>query len=223
MTSRRSSSATSTLGLAAWPTSCSRSNRLRNSSEVNRRRTSSTSQSPITQSSGVDGQRDVGHDLGELLVERQALGARLDVLLLLALQLIGVGQEPLHGAELVDQLRRGLVPHPGNAGDVVAGVALQRDEVEVLGGRDAEPLVDRGFVVADDVADALAVEHHRVRPGHQLEEVPVGRDDRGVDPLLGGPRWPGCRWRRRPRCRRRSAAWGSSALPRPPGSTPAAA
>ena len=83
---------------------------------MNRRRTSSASQSPITQSSGVDGQRDVGDDLRELLVERQALGARLDVLLLLALELIGVGEELLDRAELVDSFAAVLSPTPGTPG-----------------------------------------------------------------------------------------------------------
>ena len=50
--SRRSSSATSTAGFALRPTSSRRSNSVRNSSEVNRRRTASTSHSPMTASSG---------------------------------------------------------------------------------------------------------------------------------------------------------------------------
>ena len=126
---------------------------------------------------------DVGHDPGELLVQGEPVHRRGEVLLELALQLVDAGHELLDRAELVHQLGGRLVPHARHARDVVAGVALQGHEVEVLAGRDPEPLGHGGLVVADDVADPLAVEHHGDPGPHELEEVPVGRDDRGVDPL----------------------------------------
>lgn len=52
-TCRRSSSVTSTLGFTSFASSIRRSKRLRNSRDVNSRRTSSTSHSPITASSGT--------------------------------------------------------------------------------------------------------------------------------------------------------------------------
>ena len=93
----------------------------------------------------------------------------------------------LHRTVLLDQLRRGLLPHPRDARDVVRRIALQGHVVQVLLRRETEPLLHRVDVVADDVGDALGVEHHRDARPHQLEEVPVGRHDHRIQALLARP------------------------------------
>ncbi len=97
-----------------------------------------------------------------------------------------MGEQLLDRAVLLDQLRGGLLPHAGHARDVVGRVALQRDVLQVLGRRHAEPLLDPRLVVQDDVGDPSAVEHHLDPGTDELEEVAVRRHDHGVHPLLGG-------------------------------------
>ena len=94
-------------------------------------------------------------------------------------------EQLLDGAELLDELGRGLVPHARHAGDVVGRVALQGHVLEVLRRRDAEPLLDRRLVHEGDVGDPAAVEQDPDAGTDELEEVPVGRDDRRLDPSLG--------------------------------------
>ena len=84
-----------------------------------------------------------------------------------------------------------LSPTPGTPGMLSLVSPFSATKSRYWTGRDAEPLGHRGFVVADDVADAFAVEHHRDQRAHQLEEVAVGGDDRGVDPLFGRPHGQG--------------------------------
>ena len=65
---------------------------------------------------------------------------------------------------VLDELGRGLLPHAGDARDVVGGVALQRDEVEVLRRRHPVLRLDRGGVHPVDLGDAAPVEQHADRP-----------------------------------------------------------
>ena len=44
-------------------------------------------------------------------------------------KLVGMGDDLLDIAVFIDQLRRGLVAHTGNAGQVVRALALERHEV----------------------------------------------------------------------------------------------
>ena len=137
----------------------------------------------------IEGQ--IGHDPGEVLVEGESLTGRLDVLFQLPLQLVRSCQQLLHGSELLNELGRGLVPDAGHARDVVRRVTLERDELQVLRRRQAEPVLDRGLVEQDDVGDPAAVEQDPHARSDQLEEVSVGCDDRRVDPLLGRPQREG--------------------------------
>ncbi len=82
---------------------------------------------------GVEVEVEIGDDARELLVEREPIAGGRDVLSLLALQLVDPRDERLDRAELMHELGGGLVADPRHARDVVGGVALQRDEVQVLG------------------------------------------------------------------------------------------
>ena len=135
---------------------------------------------------GADVQRQVGDDPRQLLVQGQLRRRRQHVVLQLPAQLVRVLEQRLDRAVLLDQLRGGLLPHPGNTGDVVRRVALQRHVLEVLRRRHAEPLLHPGLVVQDDVGDPAAVEHHLDARAHELEEVTVRRHDHRVHTLLGG-------------------------------------
>ena len=57
--------------------------------------------------------------------------------------------EPVDGAELGEELDRGLLPHAGDAGDVVDRVAHERQHVRDLRGVDPPALAYLGRVVAD--------------------------------------------------------------------------
>ena len=130
--------------------------------------------------------------------------AAIDVVLQLAPQLVGVREQLLYRAVLLDELRRGLLPHARDARDVVGRVALERHVLEVLRRRNAEPLLDGRLVVQDDVGDPAPVEHH-VDPGtDELEEVAVRGHDHGVDPATPRRARRACRSRRRPRGRPRA-------------------
>ena len=134
----------------------------------------------------LDVEGHVRDDARQLLVQGQAVQGRRHVLLQLPLQVLDVGHQLLDGAVLRDELRGRLVAHAGHAGDVVRGVALERHEVQIGGGRDPVALQHRGLVVDHDVADALAVEHDPDPGPHELEEVAVRGHDGGLDAPLGG-------------------------------------
>ena len=91
---------------------------------------------------------------------------------------VDVGEDAVEAAVLVDQLGRRLLPHPGHAGQVVAGVAAQRGVLRVERRRDPGLLLDAGLVVERVVADpAPVVEHLHVRIGDELVAVAVAGDD----------------------------------------------
>ena len=94
-------------------------------------------------------------------------------------ELAGVRDDVLERAVLRDQLAGGLVPDPGNAGDVVRRVALQADEVRHLVGADAVPELDPLGRVDVDVRDSSRRHHQRDVLAAELERVPVGGDDAG--------------------------------------------
>ena len=131
---------------------------------------------------GLDVERDVGDDPREVLVEDQAIARGLDVLLEPTLQLVGVGQEVLDRPVLLDQLGGGLLADARDARDVVRGVALERHVLEVPGRRQAVAILDPRLVDPGDVGDPAAVEEHLDPRPDELEEVPVGGDDRRLDP-----------------------------------------
>ena len=115
---------------------------------------------------------DVALHRGQLLGHAGVLGVLEEVLLALgAGDLIDGPQHLLQGAELLQQRRGGLVADPGNARDVVGGVALEAVEVgDQLGG---DPVaVDHRLAVIDlRLGDAAAGGHdlHQARLVDELE------------------------------------------------------
>jgi len=93
----------------------------------------------------------------------------------LGLDLFGVLECGLEGAELLDERDGGLLAHSLNPGDVVGGVAHQAEDVADLLGRDAEAL-DDGLAVNDLVVAAADVEEFDV-VADELHEVLVAGDD----------------------------------------------
>ena len=98
--------------------------------------------------------------------------------------LTDVSEDAIEAAVLVQQLGRGLLPHPGHAFQVVTGVAAQRRVLGVERRRDTRLLLDAGLVVERVVADAaLVVEHLHVWIVDELVAVAVAGDDHHVVPL----------------------------------------
>ena len=112
---------------------------------------------------GVHVQLQVAIDGGQALRQQRLCGVGLDLLPLLALELVDAGDQRLHRPELGEQLLGGLLSHSGNAGDVVGAVAGEPEQVDhLLGALHPEPLAYRGHV-----------EHHRrvtAHPRHAVEK-----------------------------------------------------
>ena len=81
-------------------------------------------------------------------------------------------------AVLADPLRRGLLAHTRDAGEVVTRVASQRGEVGILGRGQAVLLLHRLRGHSGEVRHALARIEHGRRGRHELERIPVPGDDR---------------------------------------------
>ena len=101
---------------------------------------------------------------------------------------VDVGENAVETAVGGDELRGRLLAHPGDAGEVVAGVATHGRVIDVLRGRDTRALENASLVVQRVVAHTTAVvEHAHVRVGHQLVAVTVAGDDDDVVTRLLGP------------------------------------
>ncbi len=96
-------------------------------------------------------------------------------------QLVDMGQHFLERPESGDQLPGRLVADPGDARDVVRRVALEPDEVRHLLGREAVARLDALRRVHLDVGDPARRHHQADVLGAELERVPVGRDNAGLD------------------------------------------
>ena len=95
-------------------------------------------------------------------------------------------EDRLQRAVLLDQRHRGLLADPGDAGDVVGGIALQRLVIGDQRGLEPEALADLLQVVDDGVGDAAPVDEHPDMRGHQLQGVDVAGDDDDIEPRLRG-------------------------------------
>ena len=128
----------------------------------------------------VDVHRDVAPDRRELLRHARQVGVLGEVLLALgARDVVDVREHALEVAPLLQELRRGLVADAGDAGDVVARVALEPVEVGDELGRDAVALDDRLVVVHLRLGDPAARRHdlHDAVGVDELERVAVAGDD----------------------------------------------
>ena len=136
-------------------------------------------------------QRDVANQVGELAIEHDAGQMRAQVVADLALDLVDVVDQTLQRAVFGDPLRRRLLAHPGNAGQVVTRVAPQRREVRVLRRGEAVLLHHRVRGEPGQLADSLAGVQHGDVVVDQLQGVTVAGDHQHAVPLplrLGGQR-----------------------------------
>ena len=129
--------------------------------------------------------------------------------------LVDVAEHALEVAEALQQLGGGLVADARDARDVVAGVALEADEVRDLLGRDAVAL-DHALAVVDlGVGDAARGGHDPHAVADELVGVAVAGDDHHGDVRARAPARRARRSRRRPRSPRRRCS--GSRTPRPAG------
>ena len=135
----------------------------------------------------VELDRQVAHDRRQVLAHEHRV-AVLDELVaqLVGLHLVDPLVERLERPELADELGGGLLPHPGNARDVVGRVALERLVVDHLARDEVVPLADPRRVVEDRVLDPGPRGHEARLVGDQLEHVEVAGHDRRVEAALLG-------------------------------------
>ena len=124
---------------------------------------------------------NVAHQLGQLAVAHHVAEMRAQRIAGLARDLVHPIDEVAEAAELADPLGRGLLPHPGDVGQVVAGVAADRREVGVLARRQAVALAHRGRGHPAEFGHSAPGIQHGDRIGHQLEGVAVTADDQDVE------------------------------------------
>ena len=103
-------------------------------------------------------------------------------------QLLHVLEHAIDRPVLCDQLAGGLVADPRYAGDVVARVPLEPDEVGHLVGAHAVAQLDPLRRVHVDIRDSTRRHHQADVLGDELERVAVGRDDARLDGRLVGAR-----------------------------------
>ena len=122
--------------------------------------------------------RHVAHDGDHPLAQAHPVGVGFQRSLQPALrQLVHTFEQPLDADEVLDQLGRGLVPDPGDARDVVRGVAPQGLEVDQLRRLEAVALPDLIRTVDERVGDAASRHQGFDRFGHELQAVEVTRHD----------------------------------------------
>ncbi len=125
-------------------------------SRENSRRVDQSGSAPISVLE-VEAGVDVEVHGRQLLGDAGVIGVLGEVLLALRPgDLVDVLQHPLEGAELLQQLGGGLVADPGDAGDVVGGVALEPDQVGDQLRRHAVALDHPVAVIDLGVGDARA-------------------------------------------------------------------
>lgn len=117
----------------------------------------------------------VGADGGQILRQQQAVAPRGDLLALLTLYLVDVGEDVLHRAPLGHQLARPLLAYARDARDVVRRVAPQRQNVAHQNGIVDAVLGAYGRGVDDLDAVALLFVDVAART-HQLAVILVGGD-----------------------------------------------
>ena len=138
----------------------------------------------------VDPGLDVVLQGRQLLRHPRVVGVLGQVLLAFgAGDLVDARQHLLQRAELLQQLGRGFLADPGDAGDVVGGVAAQPHQVGDQLRRHPVALLDRGAVVDLGLGDPARGAHHPDPVADQLVGVAVAGDDHHLDPLLA--RLPG--------------------------------
>ncbi len=133
----------------------------------------------------VDSRLDVEPHRRELLGDPGIVGVLDQILLAFrAGYPLDIGEDLLERAELLQQLGGGLVADPGDAGDVVGGVAFEPDQVGYQLRRHPVALDHAVAVVDLGLGDSPRGGHHPDSVAHQLVDVAVAGDDHHRDPLL---------------------------------------
>ena len=156
---------------------------VRNSYSRKRRTTASRSYSPTRPRSGSSTtSTSRTRRISSRLSRTRLAVLRQERPQLLGRHLVEVLVQRVERAPRGDQLRRRLLPHPGDARDVVRGVALERLVVQHLVRPQAPALVDLREVVGHRVGDAAAEGDHQPRAlADQLEHVQVAGEDRHLE------------------------------------------
>ena len=150
----------------------------------------------------ADTEVDVAPQRVDLAVELDLLDVLAQRLALLAAYLVGVLDDTLKSAVLVDPLRREPVADAGHAGDVVGSLATQRRKIRVLRGADmvlvlhrlrrhvlevleVMPGIQHGDALVDQLEGvAVAGQHQRVVSGPLPHRGERGDDVVALIPLL---------------------------------------
>ncbi len=130
----------------------------------------------------VDLHRNVAVQRDEIAADIGLLLRVAEVLAPLAPDLVGMGVKVIQAAVLANQLAGGLLADQRHARHIIDGIALQRQAIDDLLGRDSHLLLHR-FAVGDFAG--LDIVHTNVVV-QQLQDVLVLRADQYVDPVLGG-------------------------------------
>ena len=131
-------------------------------------------------------QRHVLDEVGELAVQHHARQVGPQRVADLALDRVDVVDQRLQRPVLGDPLCRGLLPHTGDAGQVVAGIAAQRREVGVLLRGQPVLVDDRIRGEPGQLADPFTRVQHGDVIADQLQRVTVTADDQdAVSVVLG--------------------------------------
>ena len=127
---------------------------------------------------------DIALDGDQPLGEQSLIFVFLDLLLLLAFELVGVFEQVFHRAKLGNELLRGLWSDARHTGNVVRGVARQPEDIDDLFNLFNIPLL-QDFRHVEQLAGAThaGLEHEGVLID-ELGIVLVGRDHIGVEALL---------------------------------------
>ncbi len=130
-------------------------------------------------------ERNAPGQLGELAVAQHITQVLPQVVAGPALDLVDLVDQGGQGAVFGDPLRRGLLPHAGDARQVIARVAAQCGVVRVLSRGQAVLLVHRRRGEPGHVADAAPGHQNRDIVAYQLECVPVAGDNQDLHAARG--------------------------------------
>ena len=121
---------------------------------------------------------EVAHDGCDLAREKREVLVVAHLLELLALEVVEMLIEPLDAAVLLQELGRRLGADARHAGYVVGAVAHEPEVVGNLLRRDAVLFLDAGWVVDDNVGDALFRVDDRGELACQLAGILIARDEK---------------------------------------------
>ena len=117
--------------------------------------------------------RSVPANGGKLSALPCLIGIGDKLLAQLALDFSCMGEDALQRTVLLQQLYRRLIPHPGNAGNVVAGVPCHALPVRYLLRGKAVFLIQGSRCEADGFGNAFPCEHQLRFAVHKLQSIPV--------------------------------------------------